>query len=135
DFLERARAGTIAYTPEALKYLADLNERGARLAITNGNRALDRVRRIPGMSEYFGNQPAFSDELPPQGGTAPPITIAPPGGSAPASGVAPPIQAPAAPAPPPLVATPEDAKRLPPGTIFRTPDGRTLRVPQPQVPR
>ncbi len=29
----------------------------------------------------------------------------------------------------PLVSSPEDAAKLPPGTQFRTPDGRTLRVP------
>jgi hypothetical protein len=30
---------------------------------------------------------------------------------------------------PPVVASPEEARRLPPGTEFRTPDGRVMRVP------
>lgn len=134
DFLERARAGQIEYTPDALKYLAELNERSARMAITQGNTALGRVRKIPSLTQYFADQPDFTDAMPSQSGR-------PPGASGPVP-PGPPVAAPSTPAPsqaapqaPPLVATPADAARLPPGTIFRTPDGRTLRVPMQQAPR
>lgn len=30
----------------------------------------------------------------------------------------------------PVVSSPAEAKKLPPGTVFKTPDGRTLRVPE-----
>lgn len=32
----------------------------------------------------------------------------------------------------PTIETPAEAAKLPPGTVFRTPDGRTMRVPQPK---
>ena len=66
DFLERARAGTIDYTPEAIRHLADLNEKSARLDITRGNSASSRMAKMPGLEFLSGDAVTMPGEYKPQ---------------------------------------------------------------------
>jgi hypothetical protein len=47
EFLERARAGKIDMTPQALGRIADLNERAARETIKRGNSVIGKLRQSP----------------------------------------------------------------------------------------
>lgn len=109
DFLEKARAGTIEYTPPALRYLADLNEKAARLGLARGNAALARIRKNPNTASLVEGLPDFTDQLPNTSGQ----------GAAPAAASSAPVK----------VATPEEAAKLPPGTRIELPDGSLGVVP------
>ncbi|CAB4166143.1 Mannosyl-glycoprotein endo-beta-N-acetylglucosamidase-like domain containing protein [uncultured Caudovirales phage] len=110
DFLEKARAGTIDYTPPALRYLADLNEKSARLGLARGNSALARIRKNPNTAALVEGLPDFTDQLPDTSGQ---------GASAPAAASSAPVK----------VATPAEAAKLPPGTRIELPDGSLGVVP------
>lgn len=69
DFLERARAGKIDMTSEALSRIADLNERAATLSIKRGNSVIGKLRSSPKSGEMGQNldpipEPAPVKEMP-----------------------------------------------------------------------
>lgn len=120
DFMEKAQGGQITMDESALRRLLDIGERQARLTLRQHDEEAGRIKGLPGMaafgSDYFTvpAAPSYAEwskaNPPPQGQ----------GAAAPATSVQTTI---------PTVQTPDEARRLPRGTQFRTPDGRLLTVP------
>jgi hypothetical protein len=116
-------AGGAAITPSTLArvYTSVANEVGADVLIAQPQKAAEVERRMAAFGPNWRQM--LAGGLP--GGGSSTTTAPPP--PAPA--------APAAAAPPanprglPVPRTPQEARMLPPGTEFMTPDGRTLRVP------
>ncbi len=116
DFVERASGGQLAMDEAAMRRLADIGERDARIRIKQHDEEAGRIQKMPGVAQLGADQftipaaPTYAEfnqtnPLAPQGAAAP------------------------APAEIPTVQTPDEARKLPKGTQFRTPDGRLLTVP------
>lgn len=104
DFLERVVGGKITLERGTIGRLAALNQRSAKLTVDRWNTTSKRLSKSnPGMLEQLGMSTV----------DAPATNAAP----APSNG-------------PVRVATPEEAMKLPPDTVFVTPDGRVKRRPK-----
>ena len=64
-FLEKAQAGNIDYQPATIRRLADLNDKAARLDITQGNAARARALKQPGLEHLLGDEIAMPGEYAP----------------------------------------------------------------------
>lgn len=144
DYLEKAKGGSIAFTEPALRRILDIGEKVARNAIHQHDSEAGRIRKLPGVSELgtdiftIGNAPTY-DAWRQANPMRPPAQSGAPQG---ASQFSPQMQGngyashpnPNAPTNAsggnlPVVNSPEEARRLPSGTRFRTPDGREKVVP------
>ena len=117
-FVEEASAGRIEFTPQAMRRMADINERVGHLMISRGNQALDRLRNnknTASMVEGMPNIEAPGPDAPAWG----PVGAGGARGAAPGGAVAAPVP----------VRSPEDARKLPSGTAIILPDGSVGRVP------
>ncbi len=117
DFMEKAQGGQLSMDEGALRRILDIGEKQARQTLKNHDVEAARVQQLPGMGQLGSQQfqvpqaPAY-DEF----NKANPLAPLQTGPAAPQ----------AATADIPMVNTPDEARKLPPGTTFRTPDGRTL---------
>lgn len=131
DFIEKARGGQITFSEQALRRILDIGERMSRNVIQQHDSEAGRLRKLPGIDglpgDFYGigNVPTYQEWLKDNPATAP---QAQPNGYAPHPNPNAPTNMPA-PASLPTVNSPEEARRLPSGTQFRTPDGRVKVVP------
>lgn len=116
DFMEKAQGGQITLDEAALRRISDIGERTARQTLKNHDAEAARVKKLPGIGQLGDDQ--FTVNAPPsyqEWSKANPLPQAQ--GAVPAQTDIPTVQ------------TPDEARKLPKGTQFKTPDGRVLTVP------
>lgn len=118
EYAEKVAGGQISVGEPAMRKILDIGERAARATLKSHDVEANRLKQLPGMAQLGDQQ--FSVQTPPtyeewsKANPAPKTEAAP----QPAQTEIPTVQ------------TPEEARKLPPGTQFRTPDGRILMVPR-----
>ena len=119
DFVERASGGQVSMDEAAMRRLADIGERQARQTLKQHEDDVGRIKGLPGMGSFSADYFAV-----PQAPTYEDWSKANPSPLARAGSAAPQPQRQI-----PTVQTPDEARKLPRGTQFKTPDGRILTVP------
>ena len=134
EYAAKIAGGEIGMTEESMRRIMDIGERSARNTLKNHDAEVTRLMKLPGVStlgpDYFSVQtPSNYAEW---SKTNPLVQPQPAQGPGPMPGAqqqAPQQQPQQQGGEPPMLTSPEQAKGMPSGTVFRTPDGRLKRVP------
>ncbi len=113
-FMKQAQGGEITMDETAIRNILRIGEESAHRIIKQHDQEAARVMRLPGVGQLGADQ--FQIPAPPTYDEFNKANPMPQAQAAPQ----------AATAEVPTVNTPDEARKLPPGTTFRTPDGRTL---------
>jgi hypothetical protein len=122
DFMEKAQGGQISMDEGALRRILDLGERQARQTLKTHDQEAARILQLPGVrqlgAEQFQIPTAPNYEEFNKANPLAPMQTGPTAAPQAAQGQ-PQAQI-------PTINTPDEARKLPPGTQFKTPDGRLL---------